>query len=258
MLITVDIGNTQIVLGLYRGKQLRAHYRLATRSMTADEAGLLLFQIAQAEKVKRYTGLALSSVVPALTGSFIQMARNRLHLDPLVVDGETDTGILVRYETPRQVGADRLVNAVAAHARYPGHPLIVVDAGTATSVDVVTEKGEYLGGAIIPGIETGAEELFRRAARLHRVDLGKPKNVIGRNTAESIRSGVYYGAIGGIDEVVTRIQKELKKMAKVIATGGLCELIAQDSRTITDCDPDLTLEGLRLVYERLRGGKRKI
>jgi len=256
MLITLDIGNTHIVLGLYQAKSLRAHYRLATRAMTADEAGLLIVQIAAVERVKRFTGMALCSVVPSLTGPFVQMAREKLRLNPLVVDGETKTGIIMRYETPRQVGADRIVNAAAAHARFGG-PVLVVDAGTATTVDVVTKKGEYLGGAIAPGIETGAEELFRRAARLHRVDLGRPRVVIGRNTAESLRSGIYYGAIGGIDEIVTRIQRELGERARVIATGGLCEFIAKDSRTITDTDPYLTLEGLRLIYERLRGGKRK-
>lgn len=255
MLITLDIGNTHLVLGLYRARALKAHYRLATRAMTADEAGLLMAQIAAAERAKRFAGMAICSVVPALTGPFAQMAQEKLHLDPLVVDGETPTGIVMRYENPRQVGADRIVNAVAAHARFGG-AVIVVDAGTATTVDVVTGKGEYLGGAIAPGIETGAEELFRRAARLHRVDLTKPREAIGRNTAESIRSGIYYGAVGGIDEIVTRILKELGKPAKVIATGGLCEFIAQDSRTITHCDPYLILEGLRLIYERNRGKKR--
>jgi type III pantothenate kinase len=254
MLITLDIGNTHIVLGLYQAKKLKAHYRLATRAMTADEAGLLMAQISAAERVKKFTGMAICSVVPALTGPFVQMAKDKLHLDPLVVDGETKTGIIMRYENPRQVGADRVVNAVAAHARFGG-PVIVVDAGTATTVDVVTEKGEYLGGAIAPGIETGAEELFRRAARLHRVDLAKPRDVIGRNTAESIRSGIYYGAIGGIDEIVSRIQQELKRPARVIATGGLCEFISRDSRTITHWDPYLTLDGLRLIYERNRGKK---
>jgi type III pantothenate kinase len=253
-LLAIDIGNTNIVLGLYRKRRLLCHWRLSSqRNLTPDDCYLMLAQLGARERLplSRAIGVVICSVVPSLTMAFESMIRERFHHAPLVVTPSMDTGLVIRYADPQQLGADRLANAVAAFARWGG-PTIVVDLGTATTFDVISGKGEYLGGAIAPGVETGADELFKRAARLPRVELREPERVVGVTTEESIRSGVFWGAVGQIDEIVERIGEELRERPRVVATGGLAESVARYSRTIEEWDPLLTLEGLRLLSERQR------
>ncbi|HHY95286.1 MAG TPA: type III pantothenate kinase [Firmicutes bacterium] len=252
MLLAVDVGNTNIVWGVYRGKELSFHWRTTTgRQTTADEFGMLLHQLCA------YHGLGLAalhavvmaSVVPPLTPALEEMCRRYLGVEALVVGPGVKTGMDIRYDNPREVGADRIVNAVAAYELYGG-PAIVVDFGTATTFDVISSQGEYLGGAIAPGIGISTEALFERAARLPRIELVKPRSAIGKNTVASMQAGIVFGFAGQVDELVRRIKKELGEEARVIATGGMAELLAGEARTIEKVDPLLTLEGLRLIYER--------
>jgi len=249
MLLTVDVGNTQTVLGLYDGGTLEEHWRIATEAQrTGDELGVLLNGLLDAENVD---GICLSSTVPTLVREYEHLAREWASAPLLVVGPGVRTGIPIRYDDPHEVGPDRIANAVAAKERY-GAPCIVVDFGTSTNFDVVSAAGEYVGGVLAPGIEISMDALFARAARLFRIDFTAPASAIGKTTASALQSGLVYGFTGQVDEIVRRIRTELESEAPAVATGGLATLIAPHSATIGRVDPWLTLEGLRLVWERNR------
>lgn len=246
MLLAVDVGNTQTVLGLFDGVRLSDHWRVATdRSRTGDELGVLLGGLLDVDAVD---GICLSSTVPALVREWELLAERWAAAPLLVVGPGVKTGIPIRYDDPREVGPDRIVNSVAAKERY-GAPAIVVDFGTSTNFDVVSPAGEYVGGVLAPGIETSMEALFSRAARLVKVDYVEPPSVIGKTTVAGLQSGVVYGFAGQVDGIVEAIRGELgAPRAPAIATGGLAALIAPHARTIGHVDPFLTLDGLRLVW----------
>jgi type III pantothenate kinase len=249
MLLAVDVGNTQTVLGLFRDGDLADHFRLATdRSRTGDELGVTLSALLELEDVD---GVCLSTTVPALQREWERVAERWLRAPLLVVGPGTRTGIAIRYDDPREVGPDRIVNAVAAAERY-GAPCIVVDFGTSTNFDIVSPAGEYVGGVLAPGIEVSMDALFARAARLVKVDFAAPATVIGKTTVGGLQSGLVYGFAGQVDGIVARIREELGVDAQTVATGGLADLIAPHARTLDRVDPFLTLEGLRLVWSRNR------
>jgi type III pantothenate kinase len=251
MLLTIDIGNTNITLGLYDGKELGPRWRLATAfDHMPDEYGLqLLGLIGHAgQTADSIHGICLASVVPPITSKIIEACRRYLNREPLVVDAGVKTGVRVRYEDPRAVGADRIVDAVAVVHLY-GMPACVVDFGTATTFDAISKNGDYLGGAIAPGISIAADALYQRTAKLPRVDLRKPPSVIGRNTVHSIQSGLLYGYVGLVEGMVTRFRKELGPEMKVIATGGLADIIAPETKAIQIVAPWLTLDGLQIIWE---------
>lgn len=254
LLLVLDIGNTNITAGIYDGRGLLHHWRLPTaRELTADALavqmqGLLaLHGIALGD----LEGPAVSCVVPALVAPVTEMARRYLGAEPLFVGPDTDTGITIAYRRPQEVGADRIVNAAAAYARWGG-PVIVVDFGTATTVDAVSDRGEYLGGAIAPGVAISVAALFRQAALLPRIELAPPARAIGGDTVSSMQSGIVFGFAGQVDALVRRIAAEMGGRPRVIATGGLASLIAPACETLDALEPNLTLDGLRLVYERAR------
>lgn len=252
MILVLDVGNTNIVLGIYEKKELLHHWRISTnRSATVDEYGITihnLFSHATIE-LEEIEGVIISSVVPPLMFVFEQLCSKYLRKIPLIVGPGIKTGLNIRYENPREVGADRIVNSVGAIELY-GSPLIVVDFGTATTFDYIDEKGQYIGGAITPGIGISTEALYRTAAKLPRIELVKPKSVVGRNSINSMQAGIIYGYAGQVDGIVHRIRQEYRADARVIATGGLAELIAEESETIEEVNQLLTLQGLQLIYER--------
>jgi type III pantothenate kinase len=252
LLLGIDVGNTQTVIGVFVAGELEEHWRISTeRERTADEMALTLgsFLAFVGRTMSEVTGMIISSVVPEMTSALARMARDILKIEPIVVDSSTDTGIEVLYEDPKQVGADRLVNAVAAISKY-GAPCIVVDFGTATTWDAIDREGRYMGGTIAPGIEISADALFHQAARLARVELEAPETAIGRNTVESIQSGIIYGTAGQVDRLVELFKKQLGEDARVVATGGLAEVVVSKCRSVDVLDPLLTLDGLKLIYER--------
>ncbi|HEU4792538.1 MAG TPA: type III pantothenate kinase, partial [Nitrolancea sp.] len=254
MLLAIDVGNTNVVIGIFGGSELLASWRLESdRDKTPDEWWALLHTLAAADAIDlREAGSAiLASVVPRLTGAFGEMIQHRFDLEPVIVSADTDLGITIHTEFPAEVGPDRLVNAVAAHALYPG-PAVVVDFGTATTFDVVTAEGEYIGGAIAPGVTVALEALTGRAARLIAVDLTVPDQAIGRNTTQSIQSGTMLGYLGLIEGLISRISRELGTNPTVIATGGLGGIFTGQTPAIHAYEPDLTLIGLRLIHEHLR------
>ena len=254
MLLVFDVGNTNIVMGAYEGDNLSKYWRLSTnRNQTADEYGIMICNLFQhcGLDYRDVEAIVISSVVPPLMPTLEEMARSYFKVEPLIVGPGIKTGMPILYDNPREIGADRVVNAIAGYEKYGG-PLIIVDFGTATTFCVISEKGEYLGGAITAGIGIATEALFQRAAKLPRIELVKPKRVIGRNTVASMQSGLIYGFVGQVDGIVRRIKAEINSDAFVVATGGIAELIAGDSETINKLDPFLTLEGLKIIYQRNR------
>lgn len=253
MLLAIDVGNTQTVIGLFTDGQLVDHWRIATvAERTSDELALAFEQLlaVSGHEDVEVEGIAICSGVPRVTAELRSMAQRYFDLVPLVIEPGVKTGMPILYENPKEVGADRIANAVGAFDRFGG-PAIVVDFGTANTIDAVSANGEYLGGAIFPGIEVSLDALFGRAAGLRRVELVAPKNVIGKTTAEAIQSGAVYGFSGQVDALVTKFIEELGP-STVVATGGLAELIAPTSTTIQCVDPWITLHGLQLIYERNR------
>ena len=251
MLLTIDIGNTNLALGLYEGDKLGAHWRLATdHKRMPDEYGLQFLGLLQnaGKTLDEITGISLASVVPPLTGRVLQACREYLKQEPLVVDAGVKTGIKILYEDPRAVGADRVCDAVAVMKLYGG-PACVVDFGTATSFNALTKDGEYLGGAITAGINLAAEALFTHAAKLPHIDLQVPPSVIGRNTVHAMQSGLLFGYVSMVEGMVARFRSELGSDMKVIATGGLAEVVAKETKVIDIIAPWLTLEGLRILWK---------
>jgi type III pantothenate kinase len=267
-LLVIDIGNTNVSLGLFDYEQkpgsaepesrLSDHWRVGThREQTSDEMGLTLTSLfAQSQReLSEVSDVVISSVVPPLLPIFERVSTKLFDRPPIVVGPGIRTGMPVRYENPREVGADRIVNALAAYELFGG-PVIAVDFGTATTFDCISERGEYLGGVIFPGIHTSMEALFERASMLHRVEIARPKTVIGKTTTGALQSGLLYGYAGVVDSMVERIRTELGEEARVVATGGLAGRVAAESRTIERVEPFLTLDGLRLIYEKNRVGAR--
>lgn len=252
MILVLDVGNTNIMIGVYRDRELAAYGRISTnRHATADELGLLFKQLL-ADRGLRPAAIGaavISSVVPPLNQALEWAVDRYFHCRPLVVGPGVKMGMAIKYENPREVGADRVVNAIAAYEEYGG-PLIIVDFGTATTFCAVSARGEYLGGNIAPGITISCEALFQQAAKLPRVELAHPQAVIGRNTVQSMQAGIVFGYAGLVDAVVDRMKAEMGAGCRVVATGGQADLIALESRTIEKVDPFLTLKGLRMVYVR--------
>jgi type III pantothenate kinase len=252
MLLAVDIGNTNVVFGLYEGTVLRQTFRVATvRTRTEDEYGVLLLELLTLRKIapESIKAAIIASVVPPLTDVLGEAIRRAFAREPMIVGPGLKTGIPVLYENPRDVGADRIVNAVAAHERLKG-PVIVVDFGTATTFDCISPKGEYLGGVIVPGAQISLDALLGSAAKLTRIEISAPPHVVGRNTTHALQSGIVHGYASLVDGLVERIESELGYECQVIGTGGLSTLIAKHTRRITMVDPNLTLEGLRILHER--------
>jgi type III pantothenate kinase len=251
MLLTVDVGNTNINIGVFDGSKLKATWKVATGvHRMPDEYASLLLNLFDRQSIdaSQITDAILCSVVPTLVGVFEEVCRRYLKVLPLVVESGVKTGVRICLDNPREVGADRVVNAVAAHQLYGGS-VIVIDLGTATTFDAVSEDGDYLGGAIAPGIAIATEALFTRTAALPRVELTHPKRAVGRNTVAAMQSGIVFGYAGLIEGIVARIQQEMGGKAKVVATGGYAELLARETPVIEVVNPDLTLVGLRLIYE---------
>jgi len=256
MLLAIDVGNSNIVLGVFEGETLIQSWRLQTvRERTSDELGLLvegLFEHSRIERVQ-VRGVILGSVVPPLTGTIRQMVQRYFGVTAVVVEPGVNASMPILYENPSEVGADRILNGVAAYEKFGkglGRPLIVVDFGTATTLDAITAKGEYLGGASCPGVTISADALFQRAARLPRIDVRKPSRVVGRTTVGAMESGLFWGYVGMVEGLVRRMDAELGGNAICVATGGLADVIAPETPLIQHVDPDLTLHGLRIVWER--------
>lgn len=255
MVLVFDVGNTNMVVGVYEGRNLLTHWRIRTDTLrTADEYGVMLNSLFHYHdlSMRSVKAVVISSVVPTLMMEIDQMSERYFGCRPMVVGPGIKTGLAIKYDNPREVGADRVVNAVAAVHKY-GTPLIIIDFGTATTFCVVNDAGEYLGGAIAPGIRISTEALVNRAAKLPRIELNLPKSVIGKNTIMSMQVGIMYGFVGQVEGIVNRMKKEMHSEPRVIATGGLASIIAQETDCIDIIDEFLTLEGLHLIYEMNRG-----
>jgi type III pantothenate kinase len=255
MLLAVDIGNTSITLGVFDGEKLRATWHMATGvHRMSDEYASLLLSLLRNQGIDKadIKAVALCSVVPPLISTFEELLKRYFNIEPLVVGTGVKTGVSIRMDNPREVGADRIADAAAAHHLYGG-PVIVIDLGTATTFGIISKEGDYIGGIIATGIATAAEALFTRTAQLPRVELAPPKHVIGSNTVAAMQSGIIYGYASLVEGMLERIQKELGVKAKVVATGGYSGLIARETGVINVVNPDLTLIGLRLIYEMNKG-----
>jgi type III pantothenate kinase len=256
-LLVVDVGNTNVVLGIYRDDLLVNSWRLATaRDRTGDEYGILTRQLVAGSYDGSLDGAIVGSVVPPLNTAMAGMIREYFGVEAMFVEPGVKTGIAIHVDNPQEVGADRIVNCVAAHDAFGG-PTIIVDFGTATTFDVVTNDAEYIGGVIAPGLTISAEALFARAARLPRVDVRRPPHVIGTNTVVNMQSGIYFGYLGLVDGLLARMKEEIKGLKRVVATGGLASLFGEDSEHIDEVDPQLTLKGLKIIYDRNRGARRR-
>ncbi len=254
MLLVIDAGNTNIVLGIYDGELLLRNWRISTdKSKSADEYGILFNNLLVLTGIglANITDIIISSVVPTLTGVLERLSRNYFGIKPHLVGPGIKTGMPIHYDNPKEVGADRIVNAVAGYEKFKA-PLIIVDFGTATTFDYVNGKGDYCGGAIAPGLMISMEALFQKASKLPWVEIVKPPGVIAKNTVNSMQAGIYYGYVGLVDEIVGRMKRESRENPKVIATGGLASLVAPESKTIDAVEEYLTLEGLRILYLRNR------
>jgi type III pantothenate kinase len=254
MLLAIDIGNTHTVIGVYKGEHLIADWRVTSSgTRTADETWLTIKNFCLDANIAPalLSGVGISSVVPNLTDIFEAIARKYVKVQPVVIGGHLDLGFDIHYEDVSAVGADRLCNTIAGYKKYGG-PLIIIDFGTATTFDVVAENGDYLGGVIALGLESTAGELHRRAAKLPKIELHFPEKVVGTDTVQSMQAGVMFGAVDAVEGIVGRIQKELDSKAKVIATGGLSSIMAKYTHVIEACEPSLVLDGVRLIYERVR------
>ena len=255
MLLAIDIGNTSIKLGMFQGGELKATWSSATAiHRTSDDYGVALLNLMEHRNFppSEVTGVALCGVVPPLVPTFVEMCQKHLNIQPLVVEAGVKTGIRIRVDNPKEVGADRVVAAVAAHYLY-GKPAIIIDMGTAITFDVVSQDGDYLGGAIAPGIDVAVEALFARTAMLPRIRLVRPKQVVGRNTVAAMQSGIFFGYIALIEGMIQRMQEELGSQAKVVATGSYAHFIARETPAIDIVNQDLVLTGLRLIYEMSTG-----
>ena len=254
MLLVIDVGNTNMVLGVYKDTELLDHWRISTnRQRTTDEYGVLIRELFYLNDLRAddINAIIISSVVPPVVPTLERMCQRYFGLSPLLIGPGIKTGMDIRYDNPREVGADRIVNAVAAYEKYGG-PVIIVDFGTATTFCAVDAKGVYLGGSICPGIGISTEALVQRTAKLPRIELKRTDSVICRNTIESMQAGVFYGFVGQVEGIVSRMRRELDMSARVVATGGLAVVIAPATKAIDVVEPMLTLEGLRIIYERNR------
>ncbi|MEZ5366174.1 MAG: type III pantothenate kinase [Bryobacterales bacterium] len=254
MLFAVDVGNTNLTLGVFRGEELVGHWRLKTdREQTVDGWGVLFRNLLSLSdlRLEEIRGMVVSSVAPALDESLRKMSQRYLHRTPLFVDASTDTGLEICIDNPREVGADRIVNSVAAFARFGG-PCVSVDFGTAINFDVISKDAQYLGGLLCPGLSVSAEALFRRTARLPQIEIREPGSLIGKNTVHALESGFYYGALGLLDGILERLIAELGPETNVVATGGQASVICPASKYAKTIDEHLTLTGLRLIWERNR------
>lgn len=258
MLLAFDIGNTNMVIGIYEGSELKINWRITTdRQKTSDEYGMLLFNLFTHHNIpkEKIDAVIFSSVVPPIMAALEDMSRKYFNVEPMVIGPGIKTGIPILYENPREVGADRIVNAVAGIEKY-GTPLIIVDFGTATTFCAISEKGEYLGGVITPGVNISLEALVQRTSKLPKIELIKPKKVVGKNTINAMQAGMIYGYTGLVDEIIFRIKEEQGwESPTVVGTGGIAELIAKDTKYIQKVDKYLTLDGLRIIYEKNKGEK---
>jgi type III pantothenate kinase len=254
MILAIDIGNTHTVFGIYDKHKLLGDWRVTSFvSRTEDELGALVRTFCEGAGIhlKKITAVGISSVVPNLTDIAILMSKKYFSMEPIVISASLPLGVKILYDDPHAVGVDRICNAVAAHAKFKG-PLVVVDFGTATTFDVISDKGDYLGGVISAGIETSAGELHRRAAKLPKIDLHFPPKIIGTNTVNSMQAGILYGALDAMESMIRRISKELDDYPTVIATGGFSELMTKQSKLINKCEPTLVLDGIRIIVERMQ------